>query len=460
MERKLLPGQGAVFLIAQKGGDGNMAGIYGADDRYGIDDATVNPYSMVVQIRVGDPRFGSLGSGLMISPNHVLTAAHVANTTGTIYINPGFDGGAAPYGTISSASVTVHDACLNASLRPGDTGGSFDIAVVTLSESIGDTTGFMKLQIKTEESIRGLNVSTAGYPGALGGLENMYGASGRVLPDSNPEESRNNFYLDDTLDLSPGQSGSGIWEMVNGEPVLAGIVTGGTPTAGTGVMITPEVYAWISAWTGGDVVLANARSAGTGLDDAIDGTVGGDLISGLNGDDTVFGGGAADVLYGNIGEDLLIGGADADILYGGQNSGPTAIGGRFRSGTDTLFGGDGGDILYGNFGGDRLEGDADADTLFGGQDNDTLYGGDGADMLFGNLGDDMLYGGDPARYNFDADTINGGAGDDTAYFHATLAINTLRGSPDDFRAFDTGETFIDIEFIQFRDQLVATSDLF
>ena len=128
-----------------------MVGVYGADDRYGIDNATASPYSMVVQVRVGDPRFGALGSGVMISPNHVLTAAHVANNTGTIYINPGFDGGSTPYGTISSASVAVHDAYLNSSLRPGDTGGSFDIAVVTLSESIGDSTGFMKLQIKTEE---------------------------------------------------------------------------------------------------------------------------------------------------------------------------------------------------------------------------------------------------------------------------------------------------------------------
>jgi V8-like Glu-specific endopeptidase len=437
-----------------------MVGVYGTDDRYGIDNATTSPYSMVVQVRVGDVRLGTAASGVMISPNHVLTAAHVARSTSTVYISPGFDGDAAPYGTFTSASVLNHAAYLNADLRSGDTSGSFDIAVVTLSESIGDTTGFMKLQIKTEESIRGLNVSTAGYPAEIGGRQDMYGASGQVLQDSNSEETRNKFYLDDTLDVTPGQSGSGIWEMVNGEPVLAGIITGYTPTAGTGVMITPEVYAWISAWTGGDVVLANARSAGTGLDDAVDGTVGADMVYGLNGQDTLLGGDGADVLYGNIGEDLLIGGNDSDVLYGGQNTGPAATDGLFRFGADTLLGGNGGDILYGNVGGDRLEGDADADTLFGGQDNDTLYGGDGADMLFGNKGDDMLYGGDPARYNFDADTNNGGAGDDTVFFHATLAINTLRGSPDNFRAFDTGETFIDIEFIQFRDQLVATSDLF
>ena len=127
-----------------------MVGVYVTDDRYGIDNATTSPYSMVVQVRVGDVRLGTAASGVMISPNHVLTAAHVARSTSTVYISPGFDGDAAPYGTFTSASVLNHAAYLNADLRSGDTSGSFDIAVVTLSESIGDTTGFMKLQIKTE----------------------------------------------------------------------------------------------------------------------------------------------------------------------------------------------------------------------------------------------------------------------------------------------------------------------
>ena len=55
-----------------------MVGVYGTDDRYGIDNATTSPYSMVVQVRVGDVRLGTAASGVMISPNHVLTAAHVA----------------------------------------------------------------------------------------------------------------------------------------------------------------------------------------------------------------------------------------------------------------------------------------------------------------------------------------------------------------------------------------------
>jgi V8-like Glu-specific endopeptidase len=436
-----------------------MTGIYGTDDRYGITDATTSPYSMVVQVRIGDARYGAAASGVMISPKHVLTAAHVIDITGTVYVSPGFDAGTAPVGTVSSVALQYPDAFYNEDLRPGDTRAGFDIGVITLSENIGDTTGFMRLQINTEESIRGLSVSTAGYPAAIGGRQDMFGAFGHVLQDSNPEESRNQFYISDTLDVTGGQSGSGIWEMVNGTPSLVGTIYGSTPTAGTGVIITPEVYSWISAWTGGDVVLANERSTGTELDDAVDGKVGDDMVSGLGGDDTLFGADGADLLYGNVGEDLLVGGIGPDTLFGGQNIGPAASDGRFRTGADTLSGGDGADVVYGNIGGDRLNGNNGNDILYGGQDNDTLYGGDGVDVLFGNLGNDYFYGGGVGMFNLQADTIIGGAGEDTAAYFSFRQYNTLRGTPDNFQAH-TGETFLDIEYIQFRDQLVATSDLF
>jgi Ca2+-binding RTX toxin-like protein len=102
-------------------------------------------------------------------------------------------------------------------------------------------------------------------------------------------------------------------------------------------------------------------SADPGVNTAIRGDLGNDVLYGNTG---------SDVLYGNEGDDMLVGGCEDDILKGGkgndslygQNANDTLTGG---SGNDTLFGGLGDDVyVYGKgYGQDKIEEEGGADTL-------------------------------------------------------------------------------------------------
>ena len=77
-----------------------------------------------------------------------------------------------------------------------------------------------------------------------------------------------------------------------------------------------------------------------------------------------------------------------------------------NEGDDILNGGEGGDSLDGGRGSDFLEGEDGDDFLAGGEGEDSLSGGEGDDFLAGGEGDDSLDGGEGD------DVLEGGAGDD------------------------------------------------
>ncbi|MBT0962389.1 calcium-binding protein [Denitromonas iodatirespirans] len=129
-------------------------------------------------------------------------------------------------------------------------------------------------------------------------------------------------------------------------------------------------------------------SQGTLGDDQMYGSVGDDVLDGLDGNDS---------LYGKAGNDTLIGGAGNDSLQG-------------EDGDDILDGGAGNDYLTGGNGSDSLDGGAGADHLTGGNGNDNLIGGADNDYLYGGNDDDVLTGGAGNDY------LSGDAGSDTYVF--------------------------------------------
>lgn len=474
--------------------------VHGNDDRIRVVDTTSFPYSAIVQVRIdfdGDGSYESWGSGVMISPNDVLTAGHVLwdATYGyarNVQVVPGRDGSTFPFGTAQGTAWHVPDAYVSS-------GGAFayDIGVVNLGTTTGTATGTFQIQPTTNTALVGTVVTTAGYPGdrASSG-PTMYAAHGEIALSSGSTR----IHYADTLDTFGGQSGSPLWVMVNGQPTVVGVHTTGGTFFNGGTAITSEFYELIRQWTGGDINGATAVVAvavsGTAAADLISGSAAGDILLGLAGDDTLIGGAGDDVLYGNTGLDLLSGGDGNDTLYGGQNQGPADAAGRLRHGVETLYGGSGNDLIYGNLGADILFGENGNDVLYGGQEADTLYGGAGDDRLFGNLGTDLLSGGagrdvlyggegndtlvggdgDDTLYGGDGDdllygdnpfsspgagtdVIYGGAGEDTAVYLGNLAnysfvrigLNGVRIS-----GFDT---VYDVEYLRFADTIVAVDQL-
>jgi Ca2+-binding RTX toxin-like protein len=169
--------------------------------------------------------------------------------------------------------------------------------------------------------------------------------------------------------------------------------------------------------TGGTDDALNAT--GNGSDNYIIGSVGTNVIKGLDGNDTLFG----DLTATDTASDTLIGGAGSDTYYIGANdvvietAGPSVIAGEVdtvisaltfdastdanRSGIENIqltgsaavnaSGNALNNLITGNNVANVLNGNAGADILDGGLGSDTLNGGAGADTMIGGKGNDTYY---------------------------------------------------------------------
>jgi len=118
-------------------------------------------------------------------------------------------------------------------------------------------------------------------------------------------------------------------------------------------------------------------------------------------------------------------------------------------------------ISFYHYGNNTASGGRGDDLIFGALGNDTLSGQQGADRLDGREGNDFLTGG---RGN---DTIDGGEGSDTLVFYGARAdyeISIVNGSYVISHTGGTGrdgtDTFANVEFLKFSDQIVAIEDIF
>ena len=160
----------------------------------------------------------------------------------------------------------------------------------------------------------------------------------------------------------------------------------------------------------------NDALIGNGADNVLFGQFGNDSLWGDSGNDTLLGGEGNDQLIGGSGNDLLVGGIGIDTAdYSTATAGVTVslpmpcaqnTGG---AGLDTLVGIENltgtnfNDVLYGDFANNVLSGLDGSDVLTGGAGNDTLNGGNGNDVLSGGSGRDLLNGGAGAdRFDYNA----------------------------------------------------------
>jgi Ca2+-binding RTX toxin-like protein len=201
----------------------------------------------------------------------------------------------------------------------------------------------------------------------------------------------------------------------------------------------------------GDQIVGVEGVVGSGFNDRLFGSNGGNAMQGGAGKDGIMGAGGADTLDGGDDNDNLLGEDDDDLLMGGSGH-DTLDGG---AGADTMLGGDGGDTYFvdnagddvieqagtgidvvisttptytlpddvenlgldtgaitgiGNSGKNRLTGNDADNVLMGEGDSDRLHGGGGADSLVGGDGRDTLIGG------AGTDALVGGADRDTFSF--------------------------------------------
>ena len=203
--------------------------------------STDYPYRTVVYLT---GMFGSIpyhASGVLVSPDEVLTASHAVFQEGVggasnIVVEPGYNLGVAPYGSVS-ASYYHSNPVDDAGDRINAPNSQSDYAIIHLSRPIDvGTMGY-------ESNFPGGAVHVTGYPDNQGGAE----------IDTTETVTKDPFYsLLDGGDTGMGSSGGPVWVLQNGLPYVVGLVSSGNGTQGYNVQITNSVFQTIQTWISQD----------------------------------------------------------------------------------------------------------------------------------------------------------------------------------------------------------------
>jgi Ca2+-binding RTX toxin-like protein len=322
-----------------------------------IDTQIIAPSSDEV-VTIGDFE----GSGIAITPNYVLTAAHVVHDetkSKIIARNVRATTSAKQKDLISRTIGTQGDPSPNVSQSQIHfLGNDFrqtkayddDIALLKTDEPLLLTANQvigLTAFVNPEDAI-GFTAETAGYPGdnVSQPIFGNSGADGRDLVVAPGDSTLGTvhsvinerlFFVNQNIDMYRGQSGSGVWSSYQGDPLRVFGLLNFTPKDNSsiygengGILITTDVYNQIANIIEADSVTADAESLPVNLiigsnpgffspiinngNDKIFGSYRREHILGNGGNDTLLGEGGSDQLEGGVGNDILDGGkGDKDV---------------------------------------------------------------------------------------------------------------------------------------------------
>jgi V8-like Glu-specific endopeptidase len=206
--------------------------------------ASSYPYDTVVRITdtIGGKNYQA--SGVLISPDEVLTASHVVymqgvGTASDVVVTPGYSDGSSPYGSANGIFIQ-YNAVDDATGFITNSQSQYDYAIITLATSF-TSVGYMGI----EPNFGGGSVNITGYPASAGGAQ----------IDSIQSVTRNpNYSLLDGTALGDGSSGGPLWIETASGPEVVGLVSSESDSSTTGynVLITASVLNQIQAWLAQD----------------------------------------------------------------------------------------------------------------------------------------------------------------------------------------------------------------
>ena len=245
---------------------GAETGVIGDDNRVRVTPTTGVPWRWICKVAVKGnlaSQPSSLGTGVLVSNRHVLTAAHVVYEAAqnmqnfSIDVTPALDHGDEPFG---SYRVTAKPKLPSDYHPDAENHRDFDYALLELETAVGSKT-FAKLQGQAlgfwgsptagansvfarpdPATLNGKAVLTAGYPSSSGARKLMSAAG---LLHSVKQMRRT---MATTADTTPGQSGSPFWVTENGRCSLVGIAVGAGEQANFAVRVTRELIRQLRAW--------------------------------------------------------------------------------------------------------------------------------------------------------------------------------------------------------------------
>ena len=215
---------------------------FGNDDRVPIVDASALPWRCICQLVV-EGLFDQevLGTGWLAGPHTLITAGHnlFSPSTGRqaskVWVMPGRDGDAVPYGLEATGQLDVHP------LWRGDGNRNFDVGVIWLNAAMGEQLGWFGIGAYSNAQLRNLIVNNAGYP-ADKALGTQWFNAGRILA-AEPQT------LTYGLDTEPGQSGSPIFHFTEDEQrIVVAVHAYGDSGKNIGVRVTGDLLATLAGW--------------------------------------------------------------------------------------------------------------------------------------------------------------------------------------------------------------------
>lgn len=363
-----------------------------------MSDTTSYPYDTIAYITDTIAGQGWQGSGVLVSPDEVLTATHVVySSTGgvasNITVTPGYNAGLAPFG--SATATEIHYFAIQ---DPGDTisnqQSQFDYALIHLSKPF---TGLGTMGLESDFSGGAADVS--GYPASRSGQQDT---------SLQPVSQDPNYSLLDGVSIGKGSSGGPVWVVgSDGTPAVVGVVSSAVADAGsTGyfTQITSTAYNQIQSWIAQDDGTSSGSSAGAPL--VVRDTTQNQTLAPAT---AAYNGPVSGVQnqYVNITTDNLNIIATTPNWFIHSGSGTDAI--TVSSGTNVLDGGTGSNFLIGGSGTDTFFVDDRGSTAATWSTIDNFHAGDAA----------TIWGVTPADFALGWANGQGAAGYTGLTLHAT-----------------------------------------
>lgn len=219
-------------------GGAGVQSIIGADTRQTIWNASIYPWRTNAKIYMTFPDNSVWqGSCTLIAGKYALTAGHCVYSAANggwakrIQVIPGLSGSWQPYG---SAYVTRMRTYTGWTVSGNN---QYDMALVTLDRSIGNTTGWFGYGYWS--NLTGVTGNLSAYDADINSTYQKY-RYGTIYPDTNVI-----YYYFDTM---PGSSGGGVYRMIGSDRYVMGDNNWQYGTVNMGVRITSGRFTDIKNW--------------------------------------------------------------------------------------------------------------------------------------------------------------------------------------------------------------------